>query len=100
VGANSVHALQVEDALLAHPQVSSCAVVGVPHKALGESITAIISCDDEEVPPPPHPPHPPHTPVQLQVCCLLICQGVPEIGSHGPKKNNLLAGPPNACLRC
>ena len=40
---------QVEDALLAHPQVAHCAVVGVPHEALGEAVTAIISCDRKEV---------------------------------------------------
>jgi acyl-coenzyme A synthetase/AMP-(fatty) acid ligase len=51
-GGYKISALQIEDALLAHPLVAHCAVVGIPDEALGETITAIISCDAEEVPPP------------------------------------------------
>ena len=48
-GGYKISALQIEDALLAHPQVSHCAVMGVPDDALGEAVVAVISCDAEKV---------------------------------------------------
>lgn len=41
-GGNNVHAVDVEDALLAHPAVQEAAVVGVAHPVLGEEIAAFV----------------------------------------------------------
>ena len=48
-GGYKISALQIEDVILEHPKVSNCAVLGVADEALGESITAVISCDGQEV---------------------------------------------------
>lgn len=40
-GAN-VYPREVEDALMSHPDVSECAVIGVPHDRVGEKIGAVI----------------------------------------------------------
>ena len=48
-GGYKISALQIEDALLGNPKISNCAVLGTPDEALGESITAVISCDGEKV---------------------------------------------------
>lgn len=48
-GGYKISALQIEDALLEHPGVSNCAVVGTEDDALGEAICAVISCDKAQV---------------------------------------------------
>lgn len=48
-GGYKISALQIEDALLGNPKISNCAVLGTSDEALGESITAVISCDGEKV---------------------------------------------------
>lgn len=48
-GGYKISALQVEDALLSHPAVSGCAVLGVEDEALGEKVVAVVSCEAEKV---------------------------------------------------
>jgi 3-oxocholest-4-en-26-oate---CoA ligase len=42
-GGEKVHPQEVEDALLAHPDVTDCAVVGVPDPTWGESVAAVVA---------------------------------------------------------
>jgi fatty acid CoA ligase FadD36 len=44
-GGYKIGAGEVEDALLAHPQVREAAVVGTPHEDLGEQVTAYVVAD-------------------------------------------------------
>lgn len=48
-GGYKISALHIEDVLLAHPGVSSCAVLGIPDEALGEAIAAVIACSKSQV---------------------------------------------------
>jgi acyl-CoA synthetase (AMP-forming)/AMP-acid ligase II len=41
-GGNNIHAVDVEAVLLEHPQVVEAAVVGVPHRVLGEDVAAVV----------------------------------------------------------
>lgn len=41
-GGENVYSSEVENALLSHPDVQMCAVIGVPHDQWGESVHAII----------------------------------------------------------
>lgn len=41
-GGSNVYAREVEDVLLAHPQVHDAAVFGVPHRTWGEEVTAVV----------------------------------------------------------
>jgi acyl-CoA synthetase (AMP-forming)/AMP-acid ligase II len=41
-GGYNVYPREVEDALLAHPSVSECAVVGAPHEKWVEAVTAFV----------------------------------------------------------
>lgn len=45
-GGANVYPAEVEAALAAHPQVKSCAVIGLPHDELGQRIHAIVEADD------------------------------------------------------
>lgn len=47
VGGYKLSALEIEAALLEHPTVSECCVLGLPDKAYGEAVTAIIVPDEE-----------------------------------------------------
>jgi fatty-acyl-CoA synthase/feruloyl-CoA synthase len=38
----NVYSIEVENALLAHPDVLDCAVVSAPHELYGESIVAVV----------------------------------------------------------
>jgi acyl-CoA synthetase (AMP-forming)/AMP-acid ligase II len=42
-GGEKVHPQEVEDALLTHPDVTDCAVVGVPDPTWGESVAAVVA---------------------------------------------------------
>ncbi len=42
-GGEKVHPQEVEDALLAHPQVTDAAVVGVPDETWGERVVAVVA---------------------------------------------------------
>ena len=41
-GGENVYCVEVEDALYAHEDVMDAAVVGIPHKVLGEEVGAIV----------------------------------------------------------
>ncbi len=41
-GGENVYCVEVEDALYSHPQVMDAAVVGLPHKILGEEVGALV----------------------------------------------------------
>ncbi|MFD0387046.1 hypothetical protein ACFQ4K_03160 [Tistrella bauzanensis] len=41
-GGFNVYSAEVERAILAHPGIRDCAVIGVPHDIWGEAVTAII----------------------------------------------------------
>ena len=41
-GAENVYPAEVENALMAHPAVGDCAVIGVPHEKWGETVKALI----------------------------------------------------------
>jgi fatty-acyl-CoA synthase len=41
-GGMNVYSIEVENALLAHPDVLDCAVVAAPHELFGESIVAVV----------------------------------------------------------
>ena len=42
-GGMNVYSVEVENAVVTHPAVADCAVIGVPHPEYGETVTAIIS---------------------------------------------------------
>jgi acyl-CoA synthetase (AMP-forming)/AMP-acid ligase II len=41
-GGENVSSIEVEDCLLAHPDVTEVAVIGVPHERWGETVTALV----------------------------------------------------------
>jgi len=41
-GGENIYSREVEDAVLAHPSVSECAVIGVPDSKWGESVCAVV----------------------------------------------------------
>ncbi|MEQ9518020.1 MAG: class I adenylate-forming enzyme family protein [Parvibaculum sp.] len=41
-GGENIYCVEIEDVLYAHPQVMDAAVVGIPHKILGEEVGAIV----------------------------------------------------------
>ncbi len=41
-GGMNIYAREVEDVLMAHPQVKEAAVIGVPHERWGETVRAIV----------------------------------------------------------
>ena len=50
-GGTNVYPAEVESALQHHPAVQSCAVIGLPHDDLGNSVHAIIQADPDAVTP-------------------------------------------------
>ncbi|MBI4577465.1 MAG: acyl--CoA ligase [Planctomycetes bacterium] len=50
-GGNNVASVEVEEALLAHPEVLEAAVIGIPHETLGEEVTAVVVPRDRRSPP-------------------------------------------------
>ena len=49
VAGNKVFPAEVEDVLLNHPNAAEVAVVGVPHKSLGQTVKAIIVIKDKKL---------------------------------------------------
>ena len=47
-GGYKISAPQVEDAILAHPDVAECAVMGAPDEAEGERVAAVIACKNTQ----------------------------------------------------
>lgn len=48
-GGENVTSLEVEDALIAHPEVREAAVIGIPDDKWGELVTAIVVADESRV---------------------------------------------------
>jgi long-chain acyl-CoA synthetase len=46
-GGENVASIRVEEALLDHPAVAACAVVGLPHDRWDEAVTAFVRIEDE-----------------------------------------------------
>ncbi|MDQ0189113.1 long-chain fatty acid--CoA ligase [Alicyclobacillus cycloheptanicus] len=42
-GGMNVYSVEVENAIITHPAVADCAVVGVPHADYGETVTAVVA---------------------------------------------------------
>lgn len=42
-GGENVYCVEIEDILYKHPEISDAAIVGVPHKVLGEEVGAVIT---------------------------------------------------------
>ena len=42
-GGYKISAPQIEDAILAHPGIAECAVMGTPDEALGEAVAAVVA---------------------------------------------------------
>ena len=45
-GGANIYPAEVEAALLAHPDIASCAVIGLPHPDLGASLHAVLHLRD------------------------------------------------------
>jgi acyl-CoA synthetase (AMP-forming)/AMP-acid ligase II len=43
-GGNNIYATDVEAVILEHPDVQEAAVIGVPHRVLGEDVGAFVVC--------------------------------------------------------
>jgi long-chain acyl-CoA synthetase len=41
-GGENVYCVEVEDALYSHPAVMDAAVIGIPHRVLGEEVGAVV----------------------------------------------------------
>lgn len=41
-GGENIYSIEVEDVLYAHPAVTDCALIGIPHRTLGEQPAAVI----------------------------------------------------------
>jgi malonyl-CoA/methylmalonyl-CoA synthetase len=50
-GGYKLSALEIEAALLEHPSIAECAVVGLPHETWGEAVTAAVVVRPNQVPP-------------------------------------------------
>ena len=48
-GGFKISALDVENEILAHPDVREAAVLGAPDEALGQKVVAVIACGDNAV---------------------------------------------------
>jgi long-chain acyl-CoA synthetase len=46
-GGENIYCVEVENVLIAHPQVIDVAVIGVPHEELGEEVKAVVVVEDE-----------------------------------------------------
>lgn len=47
-GGFNIYPAEVEDALLAHPSVAQCAVIGIPHEKWGEQVIAFVELRGDE----------------------------------------------------
>ncbi len=41
-GGENIYSIEVEDVMYAHPAVTDCALIGIPHKTLGEEPVAVV----------------------------------------------------------
>lgn len=82
-GGYKISAPQIEDAILTHPDIAECAVMGAPDEVLGEAVAAIIACKAKEA----HPPKPlPGTWLILFQCSHKDCYSF-QSSSHGSVHN-------------
>ncbi|TNE60135.1 MAG: long-chain fatty acid--CoA ligase [Alphaproteobacteria bacterium] len=49
-GGENIYCVEVEDALFSHPKVMDAAVVGIPHKVLGEEVGAVVQAVPGDAP--------------------------------------------------
>ncbi|HBM86927.1 MAG TPA: fatty acid--CoA ligase, partial [Rhodobiaceae bacterium] len=45
-GGENIYCVEIEDVLYAHPDVMDAAIIGIPHKVLGEEVGAIVQVTD------------------------------------------------------
>ena len=45
-GGENIYCIEVESALYDHPDITDAAVVGIPHKVLGEEVGAVVQVKD------------------------------------------------------
>ncbi|MCG2582452.1 MAG: long-chain-fatty-acid--CoA ligase [Marinobacter sp.] len=48
-GGENVYPIEIENILSRHPDISECAVIGVPHEKWGESVHAVVRLKDDAV---------------------------------------------------
>ena len=48
-GGENVYSLEVENAIVSHPDVLAVAVVGLPHDVWGEAVHAVVVCDPDAI---------------------------------------------------
>ena len=41
-GGENIYSIEVENVLYAHPAVTDCALIGIPHRTLGEEPAAVV----------------------------------------------------------
>jgi long-chain acyl-CoA synthetase len=46
-GGENIYPAELENVLYKHPDIVECAVIGIPHKLLGEDICAFVKCKEE-----------------------------------------------------
>ena len=45
-GGENIYCVEIEDVLYAHPDVMDAAIIGIPHKILGEEVGAVVQVTD------------------------------------------------------
>ena len=46
-GGENIYPAELENVLYRHPDIVECAVIGIPHKLLGEDVCAFVKCKEE-----------------------------------------------------